>query len=63
MGGLLIVIGLGWLIYQLSKEANIKQAPPNTDYTQAFIDLNTGKIDAKECDKRVTNGYYVKKKD
>ncbi len=61
MGGLIIVLGLGWLIYQLIKDANIKPASKGTDYRQAFIDLNTGKCNAKEMDKRVSNGYYVKK--
>lgn len=61
MGGLLIVVGLGWLVYQLIKDENTKPAAPNTDYRQAFIDLNTGKCDAKESNKRVINGYYSKK--
>lgn len=58
---LVIILGLGWLAYRIIKEALVKPAPPNTDYRQAFIDLNTGKISAKECDKRVTSGYYQKK--
>lgn len=61
MGGLLIVVGLVWLICSLIKEVNTKPAPQNTDYRQAFIDLNTGKCNAKESNRRVTNGYYVKK--
>ena len=61
MGALLIIIGIGWLVYTIAKEETTKPAPPNTDYRQAFIDLNTGKCDAKESNKRVTNGYYVKK--
>lgn len=61
MDGLVVVLGLGWLLYTLVKEASVKPAARGTDYRQAFIDLNTGKISAKECDRRVTNGYYVKK--
>ena len=62
MGALLVIIGLGWLIGTILKEELFtKPAPPNTDYRQAFIDLNTGKCDAKESNRRVTNGYYVKK--
>ncbi len=61
MGGLLIIVGLGWLLYRIIKDETTKPVPPNTDYRQAFIDLNTGKCDAKESNKRVTNGYYVKK--
>lgn len=61
MGGLLIVVGLVWLICSLIKEVNTKPAPQNTDYRQVFIDLNTGKCNAKESNRRVTNGYYVKK--
>ena len=62
MGAILVIIGLGWLFGTILKEEVFtKQAPLNTDYRQAFIDLNTGKINAKECDRRVTNGYYVKK--
>lgn len=61
MGALLIIAGLVWLVYTIAKEETTKPAPPNTDYRQAFIDLNTGKCNAKESNKRVTNGYYVKK--
>ncbi|MBE5937147.1 MAG: hypothetical protein E7265_03855 [Lachnospiraceae bacterium] len=62
MGILLVIVGLGWLIGTILKEEVFtKPAAPNTDYRQAFIDLNTGKISAKECDKRVTNGYYSRK--
>lgn len=60
MGALLIIVGIGWLVYTIAKEETTKPAPPNTDYRQAFIDLNTGKCNAKESNKRVTNGYYVK---
>ena len=61
MGAFLIIIGLGWLVITILKEETTKQAPPNTDWRQVFIDSNSGKFSAKEVDKRVTNGYYVKK--
>ena len=60
MGGLIIVLGLGWLFYQLIKDASIKPVPPGTDYTQAIIDSSKG-VSGKEIDRRMTNGYYVKK--
>lgn len=62
MGGLLIVLGLGWLGYQLVKDGTTKPAAPNTDYRQAFIDSYTKGISGKELDRRITNGYYSKKK-
>ena len=61
MGGLLTVIGLGWLLYQIIKDETIKPVPPNTDYRQAIIDRYKYNLSAKEMDKRLTNGYYVKK--
>lgn len=60
MGGLIIVVGLGWLVYHLLKDACIKPVPPGTDYTQAIIDSSRG-VSGKELDRRMTNGYYVKK--
>lgn len=60
MGAVIIVLGLGWLIYQLIKDASIKPVPPGTDYTQVIIDSAKG-VKGKELDKRMTNGYYVKK--
>ena len=61
MGGLLIVIGLGWLLYQIVKDETTKPVPPNTDYRQAIIDRYKYNLSGKEMDKRLTNGYYVKK--
>lgn len=57
-----MVLGFGWLAYQLIKDACIKPVPPGTDYRQAVIDSAKG-IKGKELDKRMTNGYYVKKDD
>ena len=58
----LIIRYLGWLEYQLIKDASIKPVPPGTDYTQAIIDSSRG-VSGKEIDRRMTNGYYVKKDD
>lgn len=57
--GLGIVLGVIALIIASAFET--KPAPPNTDYRQANIDYYTGKISAKEMDRRVMSGYYVKK--
>lgn len=62
MGWLVIVLGLGWLAYQLIKDAFTKPVPPGTDYTQAIIDSSRG-VSGKEINRRMTNGYYVKKDD
>lgn len=61
MDGLLIVIGMGWLLYQIIKDETIKPVPPNTDYRQATIDRYKYNLSGKEIDKRLTNGCYVKK--
>lgn len=62
MGALLVIIGLGWLAYTILKEEVFtKHVPPNTDYRQAFIDSYKHNLSGKELDKRMTNGYYVKK--
>ena len=53
--------GVAKWAFKIVKDETTKPVPPNTDYRQAFIDLNTGKCDAKESNKRLTNGYYVKK--
>ncbi len=61
MGGiLLIVIGLGWFLWQLLKDASITHVPKGTDYRQAYIDSHKG-ISGKQLDRRMSNGYYKKK--
>lgn len=61
MGGILVVIiGFGWLLFKLISEACITPAPKGTDYRQVTIDLNKG-VSAKNVNKRISNGYYVKK--
>ena len=61
MGGILVVIiGFGWLLFKLIIEACITPAPKGTDYRQVTIDLNKG-VSPKVVDKRISNGYYVKK--
>lgn len=60
MGGLLF-IGLIWFVCQVIKDANIKHVPPGTDYRQAYIDSYKG-VSGKEMNRRLSSGYYVKKK-
>ena len=61
MGGILVVIiGFGWLLFKLISEACITPAPKGTDYRQVTIDLNKG-VSVKNVNKRISNGYYVKK--
>ena len=61
MGGiLLVIIVFGWLLFKLISEACITPAPKGTDYRQVTIDLNNGVV-PKVVDKRISNGYYVKK--
>lgn len=64
MGGLIIVLGLGWLVYQFIKDASITDVTKNQDidFRQAFIDSSSGKYSKKELNKRMNNGYYNKKK-
>lgn len=57
----LTIIGIIWIIWQLIKDASIKPCAPGTDFRQAYIDVNTGKCTGKELNKRLSNGYYVKK--
>lgn len=62
MGIILIIIGIGWLIWILLKEEVFaRPAAPNTDYRKAHIDLTSGKISKREYDRRLTSGYYSKK--
>lgn len=58
---LLLIIGISWLVYQLIKDGSIKQCSDGTDHRRAYNDLITGKIDKKELNKRLSNGYYVNK--
>ena len=59
MGGLLIV-GAIWFIYSvLKEEVFTKQIPKGTDFHQSFLDSNH--ISGKELNRRLTNGYYVRK--
>lgn len=57
---LIFIIILG-VIYLFVKAEKDKPAPPGTDYRRASIDGFTGKCSGKELDKRISNGYYVKK--
>ena len=61
MEWLWIIAGIIWAVYQLAKDSNTKQVPPNSDFIQANNDYYSGKCSAKEIDKRLKNGYYVKK--
>ena len=62
MGALLVIIGLGWIIGTILKEEVFtRPVPPNTDYRQAVIDSYKYNLSGKELDRRLTNGYYVKK--
>jgi len=62
MGALLVIIGLGWLIGTILKEEVFtRPVPSNTDYRQAVIDSYKYNLSGKELDRRLTNGYYVKK--
>ena len=60
MAALWILAGIFWIIWQLAKESNVKQVPKNSDFIQANNDYYSGKYSAKEVDKRLQNGYYVK---
>ncbi|MGN0317429.1 MAG: hypothetical protein ACI4E1_05765 [Lachnospira sp.] len=60
MGAIIIVLGLGWLVYQLIKDVCITDVTKNQDidFHQAYIDSVTGKCNGKELNKRMNNGYY-----
>ena len=62
MGGLIILLGLGWLIWQLIKDASIKPCPPGHDHTAAISDYYKNGLSKKEFNRRINSGYYVKKK-
>lgn len=62
MAGFLLFVGIIWLVYNFIKEASIKPMHPDTDIRQAYIDSVTGKVSKKELNKRLSNGYYAKKK-
>lgn len=60
MGALVVILGIGWLVYTILKEEVFTyQVPSGTDYRQAYIDSN--KISGKELNRRLQSGYYVKK--
>lgn len=61
MGGLLILIGLGWMVIQIIKDASIKPCPPGTDILEAVSDSYANNLSAKESARRLDSGYYVKK--
>lgn len=61
MGGLLCLIGFGWLVYQLIKDASIKPCPKGTDFKAAISDRYANNLSAKELTRRMDSGYYVKK--
>lgn len=60
MGALVVILGIGWLVYTILKEEVFThQVPKGTDYRQAYID--SSKVSGKELNRRLQNGYYVKK--
>lgn len=61
MTAMVIITGIVWVVYQLCKDASLKQVPKDSDFMQANQDYYSGKYSAKEVDKRLKNGYYVKK--
>ena len=61
MDGLIILAGIVWVIYQLAKDAAIKQVPEGTDATTVLSDRYSGKYTDKEIDRRIYIGYYVTK--
>ena len=61
MSAIWIFAGIIWLVYNLVKDSNTKQVPNGSDFVQANQDYYSGKYSAKEVDKRLKNGYYVKK--
>ena len=62
MSGLIIVLGLGWLVWQLIKDASIKPCPPGHDHKAAISDYYKNGLSKKEFNRRINSGYYVKKK-
>lgn len=62
MGGLLILAGIIWLVLQIIKDASIKPTAPGTDIRRAYIDSVTGKVNKRDLNRRLSNGYYVNKK-
>lgn len=58
--GALLFIGLIWFIPKLVKELFITQVPRGTDYRQVYIDSHSG-VSGRTLDRRMSNGYYVKK--
>ena len=62
MGGLVIILGLGWLAWQLIKDASIKPCPPEHDHTAAISDYYKNGLSKKEFNRRINSGYYVKQK-
>lgn len=58
---IIVIAAVIWVISQLCKDASIKPAPQGTDAVQVNIDRCSGKYTDREIDKRIQNGYYVKK--
>ena len=59
--GVLVFIGIVWLIIQLVKDASIKPCPPGTDILKAVSDRYANNLSTKESARRLDSGYYVKK--
>ncbi len=61
MSGVMIIIGLIWLVVELIKEASIKPAPPGMDYRAAISDCYRNNLSKREFNRRIDAGYYVRK--
>ena len=61
MTALIIIAGIVWIIYQVCKDASLKQVPPGTDPVKVNSDRCSGKYTDKEINQRIYSGYYVNK--
>lgn len=61
MGVILILFGVGYIIYQIIKDEMVKPVSKDFDWKAAIIDQSKNNLSPKEYNRRIDSGYYDRK--
>ena len=63
MGGVLVLIGIIWIIYQLCKDARVKPCSKNIDIDKMYMEslkIGKGQLSKRQFNINCSNGTYDK---
>lgn len=61
MGVILILFGIGYIIYQIIKDEMVKPVSKDFDWKAAIIDQSKNNLSPREYNRRIDAGYYDRK--